>query len=281
MLCSPAAWLFSTAWLLALAYLTLAGYGAQLLLPLSLVLLILVLSLLTIPLTMDAPASSSQTTISKVRLWVQLIILMLFILFTGYRGILLNGALSVQASSIPAVAHLVVLSARFPLDAVNPLLYFVLPMLLLLLIGVRWREVGFAPGHRVWAVTLLWCGLPVVLIVISVLRGGTQLSTLGLALFHNSLRNGFFEEFLFRGAFMAVLIRLLDNRWGIVLSSLIFGLWHVGTNTVMFSGNFLAGVAYGMLVQALIGLGFAIVVYRTRNLLASSIIHVVFNAAFG
>jgi membrane protease YdiL (CAAX protease family) len=33
--------------------------------------------------------------------------------------------------------------------------------------------------------------------------------------------------------------------------------------------------------QAVIGLGFAVVVYRTRNLLASSIIHVMLNTAFG
>lgn len=118
--------------------------------------------------------------------------------------------------------------------------------------------------------TLLWCTPLLLLIPVSLLTDGTQLSSLGFGLLHNSLRNGFFEEFLFRGVLMAILIQLLDKQWAIVLSSLLFGLWHLGANTVGFDGNFLAGAAFGVMDQAVIGLGFAVVVYRTRNLLASS-----------
>lgn len=119
------------------------------------------------------------------------------------------------------------------------------------------------------------------MVAVSLLVGGTQISSLGFGLLHNSLRNGFFEEFLFRGALLAILIQLVHMQWAIVLSSLLFGLWHLGANTVGFDGNFLAGAAFGVMNQAVIGLGLAVVVFRTRNLLASSIIHVLLNTAFG
>jgi len=276
---SPASWTFGAAWLLSVAYLLLAGYSRDVLPSLGLVLLIVVLSLLTLPLTRGAPTAAPTAT-SRVRVWVQLAIVLLFVLFTGYRGLLLNGAISVKSGSLSLVTPLIVFLARFPLDVINPLLYCALPLLFLLLTGLGLREVGFARGYHSWRVTLLWC-TPLLVAFIVPLLGGTRLSALGLALLHNSLRNGFFEEFLFRGALMAVLVRLLGQRWGIVLSALLFGLWHLGTNTVGFGGNFLAGAAFGVVDQAVIGLGFALIVYRTRNLLASSIVHVLLNTTFG
>ena len=68
------------------------------------------------------------------------------------------------------------------------------------------------------------------MVAVSLLVGGTQISSLGFGLLHNSLRNGFFEEFLFRGALLAILIQLVHMQWAIVLSSLLFGLWHLGAN---------------------------------------------------
>lgn len=277
---SPAAWVFAAAWLLSVAYLLSAGYGGDIFPAFFLVLLVVVLSLLTLPLTGDAPPTSQVST-ARARLWVQLSIVLLCVLFTGYRGLLLNGAISLKSGTLPFVTPLIVYLAHFPLDMINPLLYFALPMLLLWLTGIGFREVGFARGYRNWAVTLLWCTPLLVMIAVSLLTGGTRLSSLGLGLLHNSLRNGFFEEFLFRGALMAILILLWNRQWAIVLSSLLFGLWHLGTNTASFDGNFLAGAAFGVMDQAVIGLGFAVVVYRTRNLLASSIIHVLFNTAIG
>lgn len=276
---SPAAWIFGAAWLFSASYLLLTGYGADVLPSLGLLLMVMVLSLLTLPLTRGAPLASPSAT-PRVRVWVQLAIVLVFVLFTGYRGLLLNGAVSVKPGSLPLVTPLIVFLARFPLDVINPLLYCVLPLLFFLLAGLGLREVGFAPGYRTSAVTLLWV-TPLLAVLIVSLLGGARLPTLGLALLHNSLRNGFFEEFLFRGALLAVLVRLLDRRWSIVLSALLFGLWHLATNTVGFGGNFLAGAAFGVVDQAVIGLGLALVVSRTHNLLASSVIHVLLNTAFG
>lgn len=173
---SPAAWTFGAAWLLSAAYLLLSGYGGDVLPSLGLVLLIVVLSLLTLPLTRGAPATE-PTVPARARAWVQLVIVLLFVLFTGYRGLLLNGAISVKSGSLPVVTPLIVFLARFPLDVINPLLYFVIPLLFLLITGLGLHEVGFARGHRWWAIALLWCTPLLAVIIVSLLGGTTACAT--------------------------------------------------------------------------------------------------------
>ena len=73
---------------------------------------------------------------------------------------------------------------------------------------------------------------------------------------------------------MTRLSYLLCDDWGLVLSTLIFGLFHIGVQTSAVHGDWLAGAAYTIIDQAVIGLGMAIIFLRTRNLLASSIFHV-------
>ena len=97
-----------------------------------------------------------------------------------------------------------------------------------------------------------------------------------------NLFSNFYEEFIFRGALFTRLARLLGAGWGIVLSGISFGLLHTATETASDTrGNLLAGAALAILLQGVGGVGFAIVLRRTRNLLASSIIHVISNVAFG
>ena len=70
---------------------------------------------------------------------------------------------------------------------------------------------------------------------------------------------------------------LLGRSWGVMLATLIFGLFHAPTYTAGFGGDLLAGIAFSLVNPVLIGLCFAIIVLRTRNLLASSLIHALLN----
>jgi membrane protease YdiL (CAAX protease family) len=81
-----------------------------------------------------------------------------------------------------------------------------------------------------------------------------------LLFIQNNLRNGFFEEFLFRGALMSRLNLLFGRSWGVVLATLIFGLFHAPTYTAVFQGDLLAGIAYSMVNPVVFGLCFAIIV---------------------
>lgn len=113
----------------------------------------------------------------------------------------------------------------------------------------------------------------VILLVLKLVSGEKSLLILLFLLIQNTLRNGFFEEFLFRGALLSRLNLLFGRSWGVVLSTLIFGLFHASTYTASFHGDLLAGIAYGLVNPLLFGLCFAIIVLRTRNLFAASVIH--------
>jgi membrane protease YdiL (CAAX protease family) len=138
---------------------------------------------------------------------------------------------------------------------------------------------GFGREYRSWAVIAVFCTPLVVLIGLKLVSGGSSLLVLLILLIQNSLRNGFFEEFLFRGPLLNRLNLLCGTAGGVVLSTLLFGLFHVATYTASFGGDIVAGVAYSLVNPVIFGLCFAVIVLRTRNLLASSVIHAVFDTA--
>ena len=161
-------------------------------------------------------------------------------------------------------------------DLSIPVLYFVLPMALLLL-GTRWREIGFGRGYRSWTVIVLFSIPLLVLIVLKLVSGEKGLLFLLFLFIQNNLRNGFFEEFLFRGPLLSRQNLPKSRFWGVVIATLIFGFFHVPTYTAGFRGDLLAGIAFSLVNPVLIGLCFAIIVLRTRNLFASSVIHTLLN----
>jgi membrane protease YdiL (CAAX protease family) len=73
------------------------------------------------------------------------------------------------------------------------------------------------------------------------------------------------------------------SAWGIAFSSLLFGFWHIGvalgSAQGSAQGNLLVALAMTMVAQGMVGLGWAIAFVRTRNLLAPSLIHVLFNVS--
>lgn len=164
----------------------------------------------------------------------------------------------------------------------NPAQYFLLPLPFLLLLGARFRELGFERGHRTWRVLALWCFVPVVLLILQFALGWLTLGRIGRRLVSNSLQNGFFEEFLFRGALQTRLRSFMSPSWAIVLQALAFGgLWHIGIGfRETGSQDIIAGVANAIVIRAAMGAAFGIVFQRTRNLLACSVIHVMTNSVF-
>jgi membrane protease YdiL (CAAX protease family) len=163
-----------------------------------------------------------------------------------------------------------------------PLIYFVIPFAVLLLLGARPGELGFARGDHAWRSAALWSVLPLALILIAFAQGQWTLPSLLRRTVQTTLNSGPFEEFLFRGALLTRVATLFGNGWGIALSGVAFGLLHVAPIAASQThGNLVAGAAIGLLQQGVGGMGSAIVVCRTRNLLATSVIHVISNVAFG
>jgi membrane protease YdiL (CAAX protease family) len=280
---SSATWFFCAILLAALVLLALKGRFAVILASLPLIAFFAVFALLTIPLTDGVTRLAPiETRCSRRQLWWQVALLLVVILFVTYRGIVFNmpGALQIPLLSPFAHWSFSFLGAQ-PTFLGNwiavPLLYFLIPLALLLLSGARWSELGLGRGYRSWQVLLLWSVLPLIALIVFLVIGATSPALLLLTVVSNIFQNGFFEEFLFRGALMTRLSYLIRGDWGLVLSSLIFGLFHIGVQTSALHGDWLAGAAYAIIDQAIFGLSMALVFLRTRNLLASSIFHVLLN----
>jgi membrane protease YdiL (CAAX protease family) len=96
------------------------------------------------------------------------------------------------------------------------------------------------------------------------------------------LINGFGEEFLMRGALQTRLRILLNPSWAIVIQALTFGMWHFAVHYKSMSINGITAVIMFSFVRtATFGIAYGIIFQRTRNLLASSVFHVVFNSLGG
>jgi membrane protease YdiL (CAAX protease family) len=159
----------------------------------------------------------------------------------------------------------------------NPVQYFVIPILLLLLLGARPRELGFRRGNKSMQVSLLWLAVPAVVLIGLLVTGNLAPQALVRRIVSNTFQNGFFEEFLFRGALQTRLSYFLITPWTLASQALIFGLWHLQANTMAMNGNLLAGLALCLVSQTVTGFVFGYILLRTRNLLAPTVAHVAMN----
>ena len=289
---SPAAWCFAAIWAAAAIYLLAVGHVLWVLQSVGLLVFTLVFCVFTVALTQP----ESQPEVKPSRAWrggllIQVAVIIFFIVITGYQSLMFHGV--IRHASIPLWTPIIRAFGKLGeqlfspdiagnLALANPAKYFLLPLPILLLLGARFRKLGFERGHRTWRVLALWCFVPVILLISQFALGRLTLGRIGRRLVINSLQNGFFEEFLFRGALQTRLRFFMSPSWAIVLQAFAFGgLWHIGIGFRETGGqDIIAGVASAIIIRATAGVAFGIVFQRTRNLLACSVIHVITNSVF-
>jgi membrane protease YdiL (CAAX protease family) len=240
-----------------------------------------VLALLTIPLTVRVNRLPPiMTRNSRKQLWWQTIIVLAIIVLATYRDIVLSVPHAPQIPVLYPLSYTSIyflgISNRPPGNLVSvPILYILIPLLLLFLSGARWSEFGLGRGYNVWRVALLWSIFPV-LGFLNLMRQGAVASLAQFLqhLLRAFLQNGFSEEFLFRGVLLTRLSYLIRGDWALVLSTLIYGLFFIGVQTNTVGGDWVVGAASTILIQAITGLGAAIIYRRTRNLIAPTIFQV-------
>jgi len=287
-LLSRAAWFYALVWVASLAYLVASGNGITG--SVGFAAGILLFCALTVALTREEPMTDQVQADQSITLrWLQLGIVILDICITTYSGYLFNMRPG-QSTNIPVWSTVVNffgnLGAQFlgllvdnspALAGANPAKYVFIPLALLLLTGARFSELGFRRGHRVWQVIVLWASIPVLFLVFQVVTGAANLLYLFRTFIGHFLKNGFSEEFLFRGAFQTRLRLFMKADWALVIQALVFGLWHIGLDTRTMGGDWVAGLALGIASHSIFGLVMGILFQRTRNLIAPSVIHVLIN----
>lgn len=272
-------WLFTGLAVLSTAYLLSIGEGAGVALLAAYAAYTGLLTWLTIRLTTPLPIAPAARPGHTPRLALQLAVIGGVLLFTALPAL----APAPWTALVERTAALgdALLPAAWVGDGgnalANPLQYFVLPLLALLLLGARPAELGMGRGWRMGRVCALWLALPALIWAVLLGLGQLPLQTLVRRLLGNLLQNGFFEEFLLRGALQTRLERLLTPADALVLQALAFGFWHIGSNTEMMDGNLLAGLAVCVASQAVSGLFLGIVFRRTGNLVAPTVVHVAMN----
>lgn len=234
---------------------------------------------LTVKVTNPIPPEESEANKNKSKLWIQILIISLVIIITGF------------SLNIPLWSNIVEWSYNFgeatlpaqwfggPGNSIaNPVQYFVIPFILLLLLGAKPAELGFRKGNKVGKALIVWLALPIVVWIIFLASGLMPLQSLLRRLIGNAFQNGFFEEFLFRGALQTRLGKLVSTPWALTLQAVIFGLWHLRANTQIMDGNILAAIAVCLISQTVSGFVFGYVFHRTKNLIVPSVAHVAMNS---
>ena len=244
---------------------------------------VLFFSWLTVVLTDDPPEPASAST-WRARLFAQILVVLAIATLIGLSAMSLYQVGPRGLGSIPVWSGIFswliglgrALSAAAPTAISAPALEFALPLVVLVALGARWRELGFGRGHRSGRVLALWCVPQLVNLGLLIFAGQAQPLRLIWVFIRNGFQNGPVEEFLFRGALQTRLSYLIGRSWGLVLSALAFGVWHLGANARSETGgDLLTAACMGIVGQAPFGIAFGVIFQRTRNLLAGSVVHMV------
>lgn len=275
---TPALWVFGVLWLASAAVLIASGHIGLggLAFPVG------YLALTGITVVITPGVADPQPTSPRRWLMPQLVVIVAFIVITLIDGLVFHGVVS---GGVPVWNEFRVALERAGGQLlgndnylINPVAYFVLPGLILLALRARPGELGLRRGQYSRRVTVLWCVLPVAILVALVVSGQMTLTRLVNRLISNTLQNGFFEEFLFRGALQSRLLGWFNPAWALVIQAIAFGLWHFGLGMSSTGGDPLAAAASTIVYQGTMGLAFGVMFARTGSLIAGSISHVVLNS---
>jgi membrane protease YdiL (CAAX protease family) len=161
-----------------------------------------------------------------------------------------------------------------PLAVVSIPVVCLLPLVILRLLGVGFREMGLGRGYHAFRVAAVGCSVPFCLLVLFLVLGYFTPLALGKEVIQVALVAAIPEEVLFRGVLLTRLVRLLGAQWGIALALGIFAFIHLETDLHQF-GSLPLTLALMVLMQATLGLLLITVFVRTRSLLSGIILHTI------
>ncbi|HET9029102.1 MAG TPA: type II CAAX endopeptidase family protein [Candidatus Aquilonibacter sp.] len=235
-----------------------------------------------------APEPLARPTDARPRIILQLVVIGIFIILTGLRGAQGHGLMTVWIPGwSPLLAFFASLGSHIGMasDVTNFGSYVVVPGILVMLLGARLGEIGFARfGPNIGRLSALWLAFPAVLWAIAIARGVSP-GFMIFALIRNVLSNGISEEFLWRGLLFTRLRALVSTETALWTQAVLFGLWHFGYDYSSAPHHDLALMVADMFSsQVVLGYAFAWLMLRTRNIVLPTAVHAAFDSlgdAFG
>jgi membrane protease YdiL (CAAX protease family) len=94
----------------------------------------------------------------------------------------------------------------------------------------------------------------------------------------NVFRNGFSEEFLFRGVLLSRLRAVVNDDWALFTQAMLFGVWHYGADVRASEGNPLVTACFMITVQAVFGYSLGYLALRTRSIAIGAAFHAIADA---
>jgi membrane protease YdiL (CAAX protease family) len=93
--------------------------------------------------------------------------------------------------------------------------------------------------------------------------------------FYYHVRSALTEDLVFRGAILYILISRLGAKWGILISALYFGVYHVFSYGM--TGDRIIPILYVILVTGFVGYTWAYTFYKTKSILMGLGFHIAYN----
>lgn len=223
----------------------------------------------------DEPAEDDVlvATGPRARVAVRTAVVAVTVLFVTFAyGMVANGVAVIPVLS-PLWARVV--AARLPFGetaSANPVLYVLLPVAILVALGARPRELGFARwAPRTSRAALAALVLPVGIAVWTLFAHRHTVRGIAYAVTRNFLSSGLSEEVLFRGLAFSHLRAYAPVEWAAFVQALAFGLFHVASS-VDEPGPFVLA-AYLFATSAVPGFFLGLIALRTRSLGLPVVIH--------
>ena len=162
---------------------------------------------------------------------------------------------------------------------INFTLYAVAPGTLVFACGARLREVGLGrPARGTLLCLVVYCVPFVTAWVVHMKSTKIALPMLGIYLLRNILSNGFSEEFLFRGLWLAHARAFLRTDWALSIQALGFAFLHLGTS-LHDERTGLGIVANIVALNAPLGYVLGIIALRTKSLWLPIAIHTAYDTS--
>lgn len=252
--------------------------------------LVAILALISMRLVPEYGSALPAARQPRATILIQLGVIAAAIGLTAMSGLRFHGVIS---STIPpwdafirSVAPLGDVLRIGQNQAINVATYVIVPGLLVLLLGAKFREIGFSRfSSNWWKLAMLWIALPALGWIVALATGQSTVTRMLWQLLRNGLSNGFSEEFLFRGLLFTRLKNLLNAEAALVLQAVAFGLWHFGYD-VSSAPNHNLTVAFADMFasQVVVGYGLGWLMLKSGNIVLPSAFHLAIDSlgeAFG